>query len=174
MASSVGWCAVCRGDAESSDDLIRCRGCKTKYHLNCAGLRSWPEDIVAWRCNGCEGAEKKSSAVRSRILAVRAAHKALRASSAAFYERSKAALKPFVAEEALAKLASGGKQKLTKVAPLIIGPSEPYINATLRAYQVDGVNWLLSQYAVGTGGILGDEMGLGKTKVYGSPTNRRP
>ena len=33
----------------------------------------------------------------------------------------------------------------------------------LRDYQVDGVNWLLSQYRSGVGGILGDEMGLGKT-----------
>ena len=29
--------------------------------------------------------------------------------------------------------------------------------------QVDGVNWILSQYNSGAGGILGDEMGLGKT-----------
>jgi hypothetical protein len=28
---------------------------------------------------------------------------------------------------------------------------------------VAGVNWLLAQYALGVGGILGDEMGLGKT-----------
>jgi SNF2 family DNA or RNA helicase len=33
----------------------------------------------------------------------------------------------------------------------------------LRSYQVDGVNWILNQYALGVGGILADEMGLGKT-----------
>ena len=51
----------------------------------------------------------------------------------------------------------------TKTQTISIGPSEPFVNATLRPYQVDGVNWILKQYALGTGGILGDEMGLGKT-----------
>ena len=45
----------------------------------------------------------------------------------------------------------------------MIGSHEPYITAQLRDYQVDGVNWILSQYNSGAGGILGDEMGLGKT-----------
>lgn len=48
-----------------------------------------------------------------------------------------------------------------KVKP--IGHHEPYIKATLRKYQVEGVNWLIGQYNMGVGGILGDEMGLGKT-----------
>jgi len=56
MATSGGWCSVCRGDAESHDDLIKCRGCKTKYHLNCAGLRAWP-DSKEWRCDGCVGSD---------------------------------------------------------------------------------------------------------------------
>lgn len=37
------------------------------------------------------------------------------------------------------------------------------IGATLRAYQVAGVQWLLQQRALGHGAVLGDEMGLGKT-----------
>ena len=37
------------------------------------------------------------------------------------------------------------------------------MHATLRSYQVAGVNWMLGRYGLGTGGILGDEMGLGKT-----------
>lgn len=44
-----------------------------------------------------------------------------------------------------------------KVLP--IGHHEPYIKATLRKYQVEGVNWLIGQYNMGVGGILGDEMG---------------
>jgi len=54
-----------------------------------------------------------------------------------------------------------------------------FTTATLREYQVDGVNWMTSGYDAGIGGILGDQMGLGKTlqtltflaylkKVYGS------
>jgi ATP-dependent helicase STH1/SNF2 len=34
---------------------------------------------------------------------------------------------------------------------------------TLRDYQVDAVNWLVSLFENGVNGILGDEMGLGKT-----------
>ena len=37
------------------------------------------------------------------------------------------------------------------------------INATLRDYQVDGVNWLMFLNRFGLHGILSDEMGLGKT-----------
>lgn len=69
-------------------------------------------------------------------------------------------MKPFVPSERLEKL-------MTAVAPATkpfkIGPSEPYIKAELRSYQVKGVNWILKQFAAGVGGILADEMGLGKT-----------
>jgi superfamily II DNA or RNA helicase len=37
------------------------------------------------------------------------------------------------------------------------------IDATLRAYQVDGFRWLAHLHAHGLGGILADDMGLGKT-----------
>ncbi|KAK2190804.1 hypothetical protein NP493_68g04006 [Ridgeia piscesae] len=36
-------------------------------------------------------------------------------------------------------------------------------NIQLRAYQLDGVNWLIERYQRNHGCILGDEMGLGKT-----------
>ena len=34
---------------------------------------------------------------------------------------------------------------------------------TLRPYQLDGLNWMVSLYETGINGILADEMGLGKT-----------
>ena len=37
------------------------------------------------------------------------------------------------------------------------------LNATLRDYQQDGVNWLMFLNNFGLHGILSDEMGLGKT-----------
>ncbi|MEN5240146.1 MULTISPECIES: DEAD/DEAH box helicase [Pseudomonas] len=37
------------------------------------------------------------------------------------------------------------------------------LNATLRPYQQQGLNWLQAQREMGTGAILGDDMGLGKT-----------
>jgi SWI/SNF-related matrix-associated actin-dependent regulator of chromatin subfamily A member 5 len=42
--------------------------------------------------------------------------------------------------------------------------SPSYIkNGTMRAYQVQGLNWLISLHDNGISGILADEMGLGKT-----------
>lgn len=37
------------------------------------------------------------------------------------------------------------------------------LNASLRAYQQDGLNWLAFLHRYGLGGILADDMGLGKT-----------
>ena len=98
------WCSICRGDGESSDDLLKCRGCKQKYHLSCAGLRTWPDDVKEWRCDGCAGStNKKASGHKQRITAVRAVHKELRSRAAGWYERSRDALSPFVSADALAK-----------------------------------------------------------------------
>ncbi|SCU78509.1 LADA_0A05974g1_1 [Lachancea dasiensis] len=36
-------------------------------------------------------------------------------------------------------------------------------NCTLKSYQLEGVNWLITLYENGLNGILADEMGLGKT-----------
>jgi SWI/SNF-related matrix-associated actin-dependent regulator of chromatin subfamily A member 5 len=57
----------------------------------------------------------------------------------------------------------GSEKKVQAKAMSRIGSSEPYIHAQLRPYQVDGINWIIKQYNLGVGGILGDEMGLGKT-----------
>ena len=36
-------------------------------------------------------------------------------------------------------------------------PADPtFVRATLRPYQVEGVNWLVAQYNKGVGGIIGD------------------
>lgn len=42
-------------------------------------------------------------------------------------------------------------------------PAPTALNATLRAYQHDGLNWLNALADAGVGGILADDMGLGKT-----------
>lgn len=41
--------------------------------------------------------------------------------------------------------------------------SPGYINGSLRSYQVQGLNWLVSLHKNNLAGILADEMGLGKT-----------
>lgn len=51
--------------------------------------------------------------------------------------------------------------------PTTIGDSEvaqpKMLNATLKEYQLKGLNWLVNLYEQGINGILADEMGLGKT-----------
>ena len=42
-------------------------------------------------------------------------------------------------------------------------PVPQHLNATLRPYQQDGLNWLAFLQRYGFGGILADDMGLGKT-----------
>lgn len=41
--------------------------------------------------------------------------------------------------------------------------SPPFIQGTMRDYQVAGLNWMISLHENGISGILADEMGLGKT-----------
>ncbi|KAJ3324279.1 hypothetical protein HDV06_000318 [Boothiomyces sp. JEL0866] len=49
-------------------------------------------------------------------------------------------------------------------APFAFEESPKYITGgTLRDYQIQGLNWMISLYENGINGILADEMGLGKT-----------
>ncbi|GMM50652.1 hypothetical protein DASB73_016100 [Starmerella bacillaris] len=45
----------------------------------------------------------------------------------------------------------------------VFNESPGFLNGTLRPYQVDGLNWLISLYTNRINGIFADEMGLGKT-----------
>jgi hypothetical protein len=62
-------------------------------------------------------------------------------------------------EESIAQKAStnASEAKFDKRQPRLV------TGATMRDYQLDGVQWLISLYENGLNGILGDEMGLGKT-----------
>lgn len=112
---------------------------------------------------------KKISAVQMRTMAVRKAHRAFGTNTPLFVSRQLENLRPFVPRSQLDELTQQrptGKATASSAAAAglpMIGSREPYITAQLRGYQVDGVNWILSQYNSGVGGILGDEMGLGKT-----------
>ncbi|KAI8718665.1 SWI/SNF family of DNA-dependent ATPase [Fusarium sp. LHS14.1] len=48
-------------------------------------------------------------------------------------------------------------------AETVFRESPPFIQGTMRDYQVAGLNWLISLHENGISGILADEMGLGKT-----------
>lgn len=64
-------------------------------------------------------------------------------------------------------ITAGGRNGLSRLLP---GGGGPYphpqpasLEATLRPYQVDGLNWMWALERLGLGGILADDMGLGKT-----------
>ena len=48
-------------------------------------------------------------------------------------------------------------------AETVFRESPPFIQGTMRDYQVAGLNWMVSLHENGISGILADEMGLGKT-----------
>ncbi|MGP9745322.1 DEAD/DEAH box helicase [Brachybacterium sp. AOP29-B2-41] len=64
-------------------------------------------------------------------------------------------------------LVSGGSHGLARLMPGGGGaphyPQPRSLRATLRLYQLDGLNWLWALDQQGLGGILADDMGLGKT-----------
>ncbi|EJC98571.1 uncharacterized protein FOMMEDRAFT_95786 [Fomitiporia mediterranea MF3/22] len=47
--------------------------------------------------------------------------------------------------------------------PFVFEESPQFISGTMRPYQVQGLNWMVSLHHNGLNGILADEMGLGKT-----------
>ncbi|KAG5350414.1 hypothetical protein C0989_011178 [Termitomyces sp. Mn162] len=47
--------------------------------------------------------------------------------------------------------------------PYVFEESPSFINGEMRAYQLQGLNWMVSLHHNGLNGILADEMGLGKT-----------
>ncbi|VEU19333.1 DEKNAAC100060 [Brettanomyces naardenensis] len=51
----------------------------------------------------------------------------------------------------------------TDESTMVLTDSPSYVHGTLRDYQVQGLNWLISLYENRLSGILADEMGLGKT-----------
>ncbi|EIN12993.1 SNF2 family DNA-dependent ATPase [Punctularia strigosozonata HHB-11173 SS5] len=47
--------------------------------------------------------------------------------------------------------------------PFVFEESPSFIHGTMRPYQLQGLNWMISLHHNGLNGILADEMGLGKT-----------
>ena len=160
----TNWCDHCRGEAEQGQDLLKCssKDCHKRYHLECAGLRCRPES--EWSCHECSqedgGGSRGGQQLKARVRAVKRAHAGIKARAVTFFADNRQHLAPFVAKEKLATLTAPARPAWKDLS---IDGTEPYVHATLRSYQVAGVNWMLAQYGLGTGGILGDEMGLGKT-----------
>lgn len=128
---------------------------------------------MSWSCPLCvqdeadeeEGGKQNGNknVVKKRIAAVRKIHRELKSSSAAYLDGPlREHLEPFVNAIPSTSNDIGGYNNHTPT-PITIGPQPSFVNATLRPYQVTGVNFLLGRYALGTGCIVADEMGLGKT-----------
>ena len=149
------------GGTLGEEALLKCPTCPRRYHQECVGVST----CKGWRCLHCAAGDKdtRGKPLKSRIAAVRAAHRRLKSSTRVFLEREEARIAPVVPKgHVRALLAKSGKAKKEQPACVdqIDGGSPAWLtNASLREYQVDGVNWLLGQYNVGMGGILGDEMG---------------
>ncbi len=61
---------------------------------------------------------------------------------------------------------AGGDNEREKEGKIYIGEQPALITgATLRDYQLAGVQWMVSLYENGLNGILADEMGLGKVRI---------
>ncbi|KAG5356988.1 SWI/SNF-related matrix-associated actin-dependent regulator of chromatin subfamily A member 5 [Yarrowia sp. C11] len=56
-----------------------------------------------------------------------------------------------------------GEEEAENSVETVFESSPGYVHGTLREYQVQGLNWMVSLYEHGLSGILADEMGLGKT-----------
>ena len=177
------WCAVCRGAADDGE-LTRCGGCGRRYHLECVGLDAAP--AKDWRCDECgqesdldedEQQRKDAFMVRQKKIGEwqRQTVKAKRAalmrqekhltnfvttakmeSLRREYERDRKAAK------AQAARLEGGEtsgEVVDEILPACDTTQPSYTTATLRDYQVDGINWMVAGYDSGIGGILGDQMG---------------
>ncbi|KAL7539940.1 hypothetical protein ACHAXR_009729 [Thalassiosira sp. AJA248-18] len=170
------WCDTCRGDGSKHDELLRCTSCPRRFHMECAGLRTAPD--VGWDCPHCVadndnndnddgGGKKKGKAkLKKKIAAVRKCHKEIQSHCRSFLQDQREELRPFVDENWLTsttKNDNNNNNTTTSSSLIAIGPSPPFVKATLRSYQVTGINFLLNRYALGTGCIVADEMGLGKT-----------
>ena len=61
----------------------------------------------------------------------------------------------------ISELHSSNLQEVLLPPPTIIRQSSLLTGATLKPFQLVGVNWIYSLYQNGCNGILADEMGLG-------------
>ena len=67
---------------------------------------------------------------------------------------------PFATALSEAAFVTAGESIENDTDPLLqtISSNPTFVRATLRPYQVEGVNWLVAQYNKGVGGIIGDGM----------------
>lgn len=186
--SRYRFCALCRGD---DGPFTTCQECKQKFHHECLGLPLPVEEYICGDCEELEDdddndqsehtiaakqqqvLDSNEGAARSRI--VNDLNKYHNRQMALYIEKSLNSFIRYSDKAALKKIIAAGKQEkssaklndtISSNEDKFTSPSatpEFLTNATLKAYQVEGVSTLCSWYLRGIGGILADEMGLGKT-----------
>ena len=184
------FCVVCRGDPD--DSSIRCSKCQKPFHSECAEISSSQTLTDAfkssWQCVFCQNDSIDQAArmsvklpkktqedietdniLHERFAYVRKVSAIVNENRRHYLSTQKEYILPFCTSHVLNKVidkqslpaGSRNQWKDYDTAPLQVSPS--FINATVRDYQLVGINTMFSWYLRGVGGILADEMGLGKT-----------
>ena len=175
MSGGSKWCDICRGE----DELFKCGGCTRRFHIECCGLSAPPGK--SWRCSDCMNPVELSEEEQGRADAFAAAQRRLAElgkkqglRKRALLQQHRRLLEPFVERKRLTSLQREVQKEAGQLATLLkedqrkreegevskaCDSTQPsYITATLRDYQVDGVNWMANGFESGVCGILGDQM----------------
>ena len=152
--------------------MFRCSGCNRHYHYVCAQVKK-AELTPERRCHICLSPDEqldandleRQSTFKKRQRELRKLHRDANEDRQKLILRKLDIFAPFLTQVQLQKLraaASANKFDLTDDDDLRRNDihhctsSQPsYITATLRPYQVEGVNWFISSYDCGMGCILG-------------------
>jgi len=167
--SNYRYCSECRGD---DGPFLICTKCSKKYHPECVGIPSKQLPIQSYTCSFCIQYEDvkyvQPIELTKKLETIKLMHHYQLANRNEFIQVNKTSFLQFCDNKKLDHILN---IKIPKV-PLNINDqdycnleSTPSFltNASLRDYQVDGINKINSWYLRGIGGILADEMGLGKT-----------
>ena len=167
--SSYRYCSECRGD---DGPFLICTKCSKKYHPECVGISSKQLPIQSYICTFCvqynDVQHVQPIELTKKLDAIKLMHHYQLANRNEFIQVNKASFLQFCDNKKLEHILN---IKIPKVPLNIndvdycnINDTPSYLtNASLRDYQVDGINKINSWYLRGIGGILADEMGLGKT-----------
>ena len=160
------YCCICRGE----DHLHGCKLCKRWFHEECAKISSAElKNIAEWVCGDCSvmsdtevtSRKRGRHELKDKFKNVRLWHSEILEERKRFLSANKDLLLPFCDEKKLDSLISRRstkKEAASSPEDLSIYETPGFINAELRAYQLEGVSTLLSWAQRGIGGILGDEM----------------
>jgi SNF2 family DNA or RNA helicase len=127
------WCNTCRGPGETTNDLIKCRSCQKKFHLECCGGEiDSKDDLKKWVCLFCveeleHQKENKKGKGKSRPKSASSCakvvtskmnklHRNLRAKTCKFFQRERDSFSSFLSEERLDELSQSSVKEQSRMA----------------------------------------------------------